>query len=508
MARGRSCRWKKTATLILLVLMNLQCLSVQTFAEDIQYKSTFSQQKDQREAARFSEAKTELSTLLDRHFNWWKEKTVNSGENTKRLVGIGEGLFKTIGDVTIDTFGWVNKYNPLTQAEKYKDFGVDLLKNSRERLALPVAKGINSGFNVLYQGVTNPVDTAVKGVNTVGGTLVGLGLLMDKGVHTFLKEQDPYKSGEMIGAAVGFVAVSTVGPKKSSPVGAVKTLQAAKAAGVADDAAKIIIPDSLKIPGGMTLQGRINLGGTGEMFSYIDSLKQQWLFKPGQLKNSQVATYRAYVQESAYKVQSIIDRKTAVPVGVGTLDGKFGAFQMMVPDIDNMINLKQWQFYPKTQLPEGVLSQLQREHVTDTLLFNFDGHGGNFLVTKTGNVIGIDKEQSFKHILDSESWKINVNYHPNAVYFEAEPIYNTMYKRFVKGTVDLDLKVSEKYIKRVDSVSNSKYAEIFRDYAEARNGAGKAADELLEKIVERKDTLRESFTEFFDRILAEKAGTV
>ena len=35
--------------------------------------------------------------------------------------------------------------------------------------------------------------------------------------------------------------------------------------------------------------------------------------------------FRAYAQEAGYKVQSIVDPDTAVPVGVGTIDGKFGA---------------------------------------------------------------------------------------------------------------------------------------------------------------------------------------
>lgn len=34
-----------------------------------------------------------------------------------------------------------------------------------------------------------------------------------------------------------------------------------------------------------------------------------------------------------YKVQSIVDPDTAVPVGVGTIDGKFGAFQEKGADL-------------------------------------------------------------------------------------------------------------------------------------------------------------------------------
>lgn len=265
------------------------------------------------------------------------------------------------------------------------------------------------------------------------------------------------------------------------------------------------IPEPVKIPQGMSYQGKMNLGGTGEMYSYKDATGQEWLFKPAQSKSGKPEAFRAYVQEAGYKVQGIVDPDTAVPVGIGELGGKFGAFQKRITTINNKIDLKHWQ-YTTNQLPPGVASQLQREHVTDWLLGNFDSHGGNFIMDESGRLIGLDKEQAFRYMNDINSHKMSYTYHPNAVYGETEPIYNTLYRRFAKGEIDLNLQDTLTYIKRVENIPDHQYREIFSDYAEALYGKGKDAEDLLNKIVERKNSLRETYRDFYSKLLTERTG--
>lgn len=264
------------------------------------------------------------------------------------------------------------------------------------------------------------------------------------------------------------------------------------------------IPEQYSMPNGLSHKGPANLGGTGEMHAYTDSTGQQWLFKPGQNKSGGPEPFRAYVQEGAYKVQNIVDPDSAVEVSVGTVDGKFGALQKRVKTIDGP-DLKAWQ---KTTdpLPDGIAPQLQRENVTDWLLGNFDSHGGNFITDDTGKLIGVDKEQAFKYIKNPGSKTMSYSFHPNATYGETEPIYNTMYRRFAKGEIDIDLQDTLAYIKRVEAIPDDQYREIFRDYAEALYGKGKQAEELLDAIVERKTTLRETFRTFYSDLLTERTG--
>lgn len=228
---------------------------------------------------------------------------------------------------------------------------------------------------------------------------------------------------------------------------------------------------SIPIPSGMTYQGKPNLGGTGEMHLYRDGAGQEWLFKPAQTKSGSPEAFRAYVQEAGYKVQYIVDPDTAVPVGVGELGGKFGAFQKRITTIGSATDYKAWQ-HSGGHLPDGSAQQFQREHVTDWLLGNYDSHGGNFVTDSSGRLVGIDKEQSFKYIGKDGAQAMSYAFHPNKSYGETEPIYNTIYRRFAKGELDLDLQDTLAYIKRVEAIPDSEYREIFRDYAEALHGNG------------------------------------
>ena len=138
-------------------------------------------------------------------------------------------------------------------------------------------------------------------------------------------------------------------------------------------------------------------------------------------------------------------------------------------------------------------AQIQREHVTDWLLGNFDAHGENFLTDQEGRIVGIDKEQAFRYMGDAKSHVMSYTYHPNSAYGETEPVYNTLFRRFAEEDIDLNLQDTLPYIKRVESIPDKEYREIFRPYAEALHGQGKEAEKLLDEIVERKSTLRETY---------------
>lgn len=265
------------------------------------------------------------------------------------------------------------------------------------------------------------------------------------------------------------------------------------------------IPQSLAVPDGMTSQGPAKLGGTGEMIQYKDGGGQPWLFKPAQSKSGTPEPFRAYVQEAGYKVQAIVDPDTAVPVGTGTLDGRLGAFQKRVDTLATAPNFKAWQS-GTAPLPDGFTAQFQREHVTDWLLGNFDSHGGNFVVDNSGRLVGIDKEQAFKYIAKDGSKSMSYAFHPNKSYGEQEPIYNTIYRRFAKGEIDLNLQDTLTYIKRVEAIPDNEYREIFRSYAEALHGKGPEAEKLLDAIVERKAALRETYRSFYADLLTERTG--
>lgn len=269
------------------------------------------------------------------------------------------------------------------------------------------------------------------------------------------------------------------------------------------------IPDAPEL-NGLTYSGSKQMG-TGEMHQYVDADGKEWIFKPAQTKYGSPEPFRAYIQEAGYKVQGIIDPDSAVPCGTITLDTpkgkKLGAAQLVIKDVDPAFDLKAWQNGTGPAPSADVIAQLQRENVTDWLLCNYDSHGGNFLLEQsTGRLIGVDKEQAFRYIGKADAQKMSYTFHPNATYGETEPIYNTLYRKFAMGDIDINLNDTLVYLKRIEAVPDAEYREIFRSYAEALYGKGNKAEQLLDQIVSRKQNARTTFETFYSDILSVRKG--
>ncbi|NSW82540.1 MAG: hypothetical protein HPY90_04565 [Syntrophothermus sp.] len=176
--------------------------------------------------------------------------------------------------------------------------------------------------------------------------------------------------------------------------------------------------------------------------------------------------------------------------------GRLGTLQKLFPDVEG--NLKQINW--KSLTPED-WRQIQREHVLDWAIGNFDSHGGNFILLKDGRILGTDKEQAFRYMADHKSWKMSLDYHPNAVYGEQEPIYNTIYRAFAKKEVDLDLQTVLPALQRLEAIPDEEYRAILRPYVEALHGKGAQAEAFLDQAVKRKQETREQFRQFFTSLL-------
>lgn len=311
--------------------------------------------------------------------------------------------------------------------------------------------------------------------------------------------------------AIAYENIKPIIPATTAAASAASATSAASQGAFQQPGTAPIIPDS-PAPNALNYKSSVAMG-TGGMHQYVDDKGNEWIFKPAQSKyGNHSEPFRAYVQEAGYKVQAIVDPGTAVPVASVTLDTpngtKFGAIQLRITDVDSTFDLKGWQGGYSAGPDASIISQLQRENVTDWLMCNYDSHGGNFIrVNGTGKLIGVDKEQAFRYLSNGGAQKMSYTFHPNAAYGETEPIYNTIYRKFAKGQIDLDLNDVLPYIQRVEAVPDAAYREIFRDYAEALCGKGASAESLLDDILARKQNLRTSIREFYSEIMTQRSGT-
>lgn len=246
----------------------------------------------------------------------------------------------------------------------------------------------------------------------------------------------------------------------------------------------------------------VYMGGTGEMFTLQGNDGKNYIYKPAVQKGTnKVEPFRGIVQECAYHVQNIVSPESAVwcqYFDVGRLQGSVQEFVQTSNTGRNYYNMQFDESIPFTQ---EEINQFMREFVTDYLLCNFDSHGRNFITDENGIIRGVDKEQSFRYLRFAESEKPDINYHPNRKYGEAEPIYNTLFRRYSEGKIDIDWDVISGYMDRVDAVDNDKYREIFVPYCESCGKAfGTDPNHMLDQITARKVNMRTNIESFFQNL--------
>lgn len=258
---------------------------------------------------------------------------------------------------------------------------------------------------------------------------------------------------------------------------------------------------------------RIDLGGTGKMYlikgldgsidsNLDDKLFKQYIYKPAISKfTEEFEPFRGIVQECAYEVQKIVDPDSAIVCRYINQDGIIGSVQEKIECCPNGIDFYALQRTEEELacLPQDIINQFMREFVTDYLLYNFDSHGSNFIIDKNGIIRGVDKEQSFRYMNQEQAQFPSTDYHPNATYFEEEPIYNPLFRLYRDGQISIDYNVIDKYMKMVEQVPDRDYANIFRSYCDACSVAFVTnSSEKLVRIVMRKNDMRKNITDFFD----------
>lgn len=242
----------------------------------------------------------------------------------------------------------------------------------------------------------------------------------------------------------------------------------------------------------------VDLGGHGRMFETEDKLGKKYLFKPAESKGGLSEPFRADIQEAIYKLQQEINPQGAISCFTITIDGLYGAVQEKIETSDSF-NILNWQLYGG-EIPKNILDGILQEYVVDWVSGNFDSHGSHFLVDTNGNVKCCDKEQAFRYLLDENSLKPDLNYNPNAYYGENEPIYNTIFKRFISGELEnIDFNKIYEELERLNGISDEQYLGYFQSYVEKLSEEDKAV--YFNRMLERKHNASLYIKEFVEEVL-------
>lgn len=158
------------------------------------------------------------------------------------------------------------------------------------------------------------------------------------------------------------------------------------------------------------------------------------------------------------------------------------------------------------QLTKKQVDQLTETQVARWLIGDHDGKINNFLLKKNGDVMAIDFGNMYRHFPTDVLAK---GYVPNW----EEPVYNRIWNAYAKGTLNVDMLPALAMVSKIEQMADDDFLKLIKPYVEARYLTDDIPAQLpnvarfLEAALDRKQTIRETFTGFFDGLARERGLT-
>ncbi len=257
--------------------------------------------------------------------------------------------------------------------------------------------------------------------------------------------------------------------------------------------------------------GRATMGGTKAMYEFderrgdTNAPPQRWLYKEATNCIGMEKPSGAVVTGEAYRLQKQLRGELSIPAYCVRVDGKVvGSVQKKMQRAEGGVDLFKWQAQDDLTVnapSEVTMHDLMNEHTLDWVLCNFDTKGENFINQEGGHVISFDKEASFNKLLDDGAQMMSYTYKPHS----NDTIYNTMFRAYAEGKIDLDLHANEESIRSIESQEAQHYADMFRDTLDAKYKAKSKDREKAEELLKNRfQTLRETYRRFYTELIRER----
>ncbi|MFE0774827.1 hypothetical protein [Streptomyces sp. NPDC058861] len=263
-----------------------------------------------------------------------------------------------------------------------------------------------------------------------------------------------------------------------------------------------------------------NLGGTYAKTVHAGPDGSQWMFKADHNHGGALG----HTEAAASHLLSL-GGVPAVPVyHHKKADGTAGSIQPLLKDAKPFTS-------SPSQWTQFQVDAIVRSHVGSWLVGEHDGHQDNWLATPSGGLVQIDRGQAFKHF---GADKLSVDYAPSGG-GGFTPVHQKLYQAALGGGLANGVKINpaaaHPVIKKLESMPDAQLRSILHSTAHEgakagvawvphmRSRAAKAlkipqsqvthdqiATAFLDHAVERKNNLRQNFSDFFVKQLGLSSG--
>ena len=227
------------------------------------------------------------------------------------------------------------------------------------------------------------------------------------------------------------------------------------------------------------------LGGLHSKRFLVDGAGNKYLFKPADKTKAEAGA--AYATLAA----GVVDH--TVPVVSGEVPGLgYGSVQPVLPDVSTDLSK-----VALNSLTPAQLNSLMKERVMDWALSSHDTKAANFLLTKDGKLVGIDKEQALR-FLGSDS--LSTDYKPNPT----KQVYADLFDQYRKKKLDLSGSLPAMFdaIKKVESTSDASWMAALEPYFSTLPASQQKSKK--EAALARKKGVRKDFENFLTGLMRER----
>ncbi len=261
--------------------------------------------------------------------------------------------------------------------------------------------------------------------------------------------------------------------------------------------------------------GRATLGGTKAMYLFedrndlVDGKPQEWLFKEATNCVGMSKPEGAVVTGEASRLQQYLRGELSIPAQcLKDGDRVLGSIQKRVRKAEGGVDLFKWQAQEnlsENAPPQTTMNDLMKEHTLDWVLCNFDTKGENFINQPEGHIISFDKEASFNTLLQEGSRHMSYTFKPHS----NDTIYNTMFRAFAKGGIDLDLDANLESIQKMENMQPDEFIDMFRETLDTKYGRGTKNRREAEQLLRgRQQSLRDEYRTFYTQLIRERLGSI
>ena len=267
--------------------------------------------------------------------------------------------------------------------------------------------------------------------------------------------------------------------------------------------------------------GRTFLGGTKVMYTFLNAEEkdstgqpQQYLYKEA---TNCVGLYKpegAIITESASQLQRYLRGDNAYIPAYCVRDAKgkvCGSVQKRMEKAPGGVDLFAWQAKmdaydpndPPEVLPDVTKNDLLCEHTLDWILCNFDTKGENFINQPGGHIVSFDKEASLNKLMDQDAQTMSYTYKPHS----NETIYNTIFRAYAQGRIDLNLRANLETIERMMDMPDMQFLGIFDQTLKVKySGNQKKIQAAKQALLKRKHNLLREYERFYTALIRERAS--